>query len=96
MGAMFLTGAVIALPMSTSPRSTYSACLVHTIAVARTGATGSLAVGYGTSFLVGTGILLIAMVLVATQLNQQAGQSELARQRQEADQTRADTPLPQN
>lgn len=70
--------------------------LLATISVARTGTTGSLAAGYSLSFLVATGILLIAVVLVATQLNQRARQSELACQRQEADQTRADTPLPQN
>ncbi len=70
--------------------------LLATLAAVRTGTTGSLAAGYSLSYLLGTGILLIALVLVATQLNQRACQSELAHQRQEAEQARADTPLPQN
>ncbi len=57
--------------------------LLATIAAARTGMTGSLAAGYSFSFLVATRILLSAMVLVATLLNQQVRQSKLARQRQE-------------
>jgi hypothetical protein len=64
-------------------------------AAARTTQTGSLAAGYGFSYLVALGLVLIAMVLVATQLNHQACQAELARQRQQALQTRADAPLPQ-
>jgi MFS family permease len=67
--------------------------LLATAAAARTAQTGSLAAGYGFSFLVATGILLIAMVLVATQLNHQACQSELARQRQQAAPTKADVLL---
>ena len=67
--------------------------LLATIAAARTVQTGSLAAGYGFSFLVATGILLIAMVLVATQLNHQACQSELERQRQQAAPTKADALL---
>jgi hypothetical protein len=66
-----------------------------TLAAARTAQTGSLAAGYDFSFLVAIGLVLIAMVLVATQLNHQACQAELARQRQEAVQTRADALLPQ-
>jgi EmrB/QacA subfamily drug resistance transporter len=69
--------------------------LLATLAAARTAQTGSLAAGYDFSFLVAIGLVLIAMVLVATQLNHQACQAELARQRQEAVQTRADAPLPQ-
>jgi len=64
-------------------------------AAARTTQTGSLAAGYDFSFLVALGLVLLAMALVATQLNHQACQSELARQRQEAVQTRADASLPQ-
>ena len=68
--------------------------LLATIAAARTEQThGSLAAGYGFSYLVATGIVLIAMVLVATQLNHKACQSELTRQRQEAAQTRTDALL---
>jgi len=67
--------------------------LLATLAAARTEQIGSLAAGYGFSYLVATGIVLIAMVLVATQLNRQACQSELTRQRQEAAQTRADALL---
>jgi len=67
--------------------------LLATIAAAHTGQTGSLAAGYGFSYLVATGIVLIAMVLVATQLNHKACQSELARQRKEAAQTRTDALL---
>src|SRR5260370_12824144 len=69
--------------------------LLATIAAARTVQTGSLAAGYGFSYLVATGAVLIAMVLIATQLNHKACQAELARQRQQALQTRADAPLPQ-
>ena len=69
--------------------------LLATLAAARTTQTGSLAAGYGFSYLVALGLVLIAMVLVATQLNHQACQAELVRQRQEALQTRADAPLPQ-
>jgi MFS family permease len=69
--------------------------LLATLAAARTTQTGSLAAGYDFSFLVAIGLVLIAMVLVATQLNHQACQAELACQRQEAVQTRADAPLPQ-
>jgi MFS family permease len=39
------------------------------LAAAHTAQTGSLAAGYGFSYLVATGIVLIAMLLVATQLN---------------------------
>ncbi len=68
--------------------------LLATLAAARTEQThGSLAAGYGFSYLVATGIVLIAMVLVATQLNHKACQSELARQRQEAAQTWSDALL---
>jgi ABC-type phosphate transport system permease subunit len=66
-----------------------------TLAAARTEQTGSLASGYGFSYLVALGLVLLAMVLVATQLNHQACQAELARQRQQAVQTRADTLMPQ-
>jgi EmrB/QacA subfamily drug resistance transporter len=58
--------------------------LLATLAAAHTVQTGSLAAGYGFSYLVATGIVLIAMVLVATQLNHRACQTELTRQRQEA------------
>ncbi len=67
--------------------------LLAAIAAARTEQTGSLAAGYGFSYLVATGIVLIAMALVATQLNHKACQSELTRQRQEAAQTRTDALL---
>lgn len=68
--------------------------LLATIAAARTEQThGSLAAGYGFSYLVATGIVLIAMVLVATQLNHRACQAEHARQRQEAAQARTDALL---
>ena len=67
--------------------------LLATLAAARTEQTGSLAAGYGFSYLVATGIVLIAMVLVATQLNHKACQSELARQHQESVQTRTDALL---
>src|SRR6266704_3915201 len=67
--------------------------LLATIAAAHTGQTGSLAAGYGFSYLVATGIVLIALVLVATQLNHKACQSELARQHQESVQTRTDALL---
>ncbi len=68
--------------------------ILATLAAARTEQThGSLAAGYGFSYLVATGIVLIAMVLVATQLNHKACQSELARQRQEAAQTWSDALL---
>jgi EmrB/QacA subfamily drug resistance transporter len=43
--------------------------LLTTLAATRTGQTSSLAAGYGFSYLVAAGIVLIAMVLVATQLN---------------------------
>jgi MFS family permease len=69
--------------------------VLATLAAAHTAQTGSLAVGYGFSYLVATGIVLIAIVLVATQLNHQSCQAELARQRQQAVQTRADALLPQ-
>jgi EmrB/QacA subfamily drug resistance transporter len=58
--------------------------LLAILAAARTEQTGSLATGYGFSYLVATGIVLIAIWLVATQLNHQACQAELARQRQQA------------
>jgi MFS family permease len=45
------------------------------------------------SYLVAIGLVLIAMMLVATQLNHQACQSELTRQRREAAQDRADALL---
>ena len=45
------------------------------------------------SYLVATGIVLIALLLVATQLNHKACQSELTRQRPEAAQTRAEALL---
>ena len=67
--------------------------LLATLAAARTVQTGSLAVGYDFSYLVATGIVLIALVLVATQLNHKACQSELARQHQESVQTRTDALL---
>jgi MFS family permease len=67
--------------------------LLATIAAALTVQTGSLAAGYGFSYLVATGIVLIAMVLVATQLNHKACQPELARQHQESVQTRTDALL---
>src|SRR5438270_8909936 len=67
--------------------------LLATLAAARTEQTGSLAAGYGLSYRVATGIVLIAMVLVAAQLNHKACQSELTRQRQEAAQTRTDALL---
>ena len=69
--------------------------LLATLAASRTAQTGSLAAGYDFSFLVAVGLVLIAMVLVATQLNHQACQTELARQRQEAASIRAKAPLPQ-
>ncbi len=62
---------------------------------ARTAQTGSLTAGYGFSFLVAIGLVLLAIVLVATQLNHQACQAELVRQRQEAVQTTTDALLPQ-
>jgi EmrB/QacA subfamily drug resistance transporter len=65
--------------------------LLATTAAARTEATGSLAAGYSLSFLVGTGILLVAMERVAALLNQRARQSKHARQ--EADQTRTEETL---
>ena len=64
--------------------------LLATLAAAHTEQTGSLARGYGFSYLVAIGIVLIAMLLVATQLNHQACQSELVRQRQEAAPIKAD------
>jgi EmrB/QacA subfamily drug resistance transporter len=67
--------------------------LLATLAAAHTAQTGSLAAGYGFSYLVATGIVLLAMVLVATQLNHQACQTELARQRQELAPTTAETLL---
>ena len=70
--------------------------LLATLAAARTAQTGSLAAGYNFSFLVAIGLVLIAMLLVATQLNHQACQAELARQRQEAASIRAEAPLPQD
>src|SRR6266849_8431387 len=69
--------------------------LLATLAATRTVQTGSLASGYGFSYLVALGLVLHSIVLVATQLNHQACQAELVRQRQEAVQTRADAPLPQ-
>jgi MFS family permease len=48
--------------------------LLAPIAAACTEQTASLAAGYGFSYLVATGIVLLAMVLVATQLNHQACQ----------------------
>jgi EmrB/QacA subfamily drug resistance transporter len=63
--------------------------LLATLAAVHTEQTGSLAAGYGFSYLVATGIVLIAIVLVATQLNHQACQTELTRQRQEAIPSRA-------
>jgi EmrB/QacA subfamily drug resistance transporter len=70
--------------------------LPASLAAAHTTQTGSLAAGYGFSYLVATGIVLIAMLLVATQLNHQACQSELVRQRREVAQTRAEALLPQD
>jgi MFS family permease len=69
--------------------------LLATLAAAHTAQTGSLVAGYGFSYLVASVIVLIAMLLVATQLNYQACQAELARQRQEPFQTRANALLPQ-
>jgi hypothetical protein len=69
--------------------------LLATLAAAHTVQTGSLASGYGFSYLVALGLVLLAIVLVATQLNHQACQAELVRQRQEAIQTTTDAPLPQ-
>ena len=68
-------------------------CLLATIAAAHTVQTGSLAAGYGFSYFVAIGIVLIAMALVAMQLNHKACQSELTRQRQVAAQTRTDALL---
>jgi hypothetical protein len=70
--------------------------VLATLAAARSAQTGSLAAGYGFSYLVATGIVLIAIVLVATQLNHQACQSELTRQRREAAPTRTDALLRQH
>ena len=69
--------------------------LLATLAAARTTQTGSLAAGYDFSFLIAIGLVLLAIVLVATQLNHQACQAELARRRQQTVQTRADALLPQ-
>ena len=69
--------------------------LLATLAAASTVQTGSLASGYGFSYPVALGLVLLAIVLVATQLNHQACQAELVRQRQEAVQTTTDAPLPQ-
>jgi EmrB/QacA subfamily drug resistance transporter len=84
-GALLTTGQQIG--------SAVGLALLATIAAAHTVQTGSLAAGYGFSYLVATGIVLIAMVLVATQLNHKACQSELAHQHQESVQTRTDALL---
>jgi EmrB/QacA subfamily drug resistance transporter len=63
--------------------------LLATLAAARTARAGSLATGYGFSYRVAAGILLLAILLVATQLNRRACQSEVARQRRAAAQARA-------
>jgi EmrB/QacA subfamily drug resistance transporter len=68
--------------------------LLATLAAARSELTGSLAAGYGFSYLVATGILLVAMVLVATQLNHRADQAELAHQREEAPRARTNVLVP--
>jgi MFS family permease len=67
--------------------------LLATIAAARTSQTGSLATGFDLSYLIAAGLVLIAMVMVATQLNHKACQAEHARQRQEAAQTGPDVVL---
>ena len=68
--------------------------LLATLAAARTAQTGSLGVGYAFSFLVATGLVLLALVLVATQLDHKACQAELAHQREAATQTRTDVLAP--
>jgi EmrB/QacA subfamily drug resistance transporter len=67
--------------------------LLATIAAARTEQTGSLATGFDVSYLVAAGLVLIAMVLVATQLNHKVCQAEHARQRQEVSQVGTDALL---
>ena len=83
------------LPTGLQVGAAVGLALLATLAAARSVQAGSLAAGYGFSYLVATGIVLLAMVLVATQLNHQACQAELTRQRREAAQTRADALLPQ-
>jgi EmrB/QacA subfamily drug resistance transporter len=63
--------------------------LLATLAAARTEQTGSLASGYGFSYRVAVGIVLVSIVLVATQLSHRACQAELARQRQKVPQAGA-------
>ena len=86
-GGLLTTGQQIGAAVGIALRATLSA--------ARTVQVGSLASGYGFSYLVALGLVLLAMVLVATQLNHQACQAELARQRQQVVPTRADALLPQ-
>src|SRR5256885_17161557 len=81
------------LPASQQVGSAVGLALLATLAAAHPAQTGSLAAGYGFSYLVATGIVLIAIVLVATQLNHQACQAELARQRQKVAPTRTDVLL---
>lgn len=59
--------------------------ILATVAAARTvHAHGSLAAGYRLSFMIATGIALVAAAIVARQLNAATRQPELARQEQEA------------
>jgi len=82
-GALFVsgqqTGAAIGL------------AVLATIAATRTAhAQGSLAAGYRLSFLVASAIAVLAIALVATQLNARTGQTELARGNED---TGADAPI---
>jgi hypothetical protein len=52
--------------------------LLATLAAARTEEAGLLALGYGFSYRIAVGIVLLAIVLVATQLNHRTCQAELA------------------
>jgi len=65
--------------------------LLATVAATRTQLShGSLAAGYGLAYLVATGCILIAGILVATQLSHKACEAEFARQSREGDQPRTD------
>jgi MFS family permease len=65
--------------------------LLATVAATRTQLShGSLAAGYRLAYLVATGCILIAGILVATQLSHKACEAEFARQSREGDQPRTD------
>ena len=77
--AMVMVGGLFATSQQIG--SAIGLALLATVAATRTQLShGSLAAGYGLAYLVATGCILIAGILVATQLSHKACEAEFARQ----------------